>query len=567
MRFKLCFLLLLVAGKMYGAAPDTMKLSKFPTHAVDTGTHVVGVETTSGVSVDHLYPIAGFASYILGNAISGTLYNMPVFYSSGSIGTSNWQDSTTINHGYLNDTIKIGGMLYVGVVPAATNPDSIAVIGANKHTLRMVRPPVSGPDILTFWPLDSFALTLKGTAGTYGDATHIPVITTDNKGRVTGVTVNTFTATPGGTAGGDLNGTYPNPNLNASVNNLTAAQNLIKVGAVSTGTWTATPVADAYVASATNWNLAYTNRITTFTTTGSSGAATLGSNTLNIPTPTLAGLGGIGLTSLSASGAATYNNTTGAIGFNAAFSGTLTNWVWNGGVISSAYIGMLNGGQVGIAGLSATGTASSTTFLRGDNTWGTPSSTPGGSASGDLSGSYPGPSVATGAITNAKVNNAAAIAYSKLNLAGSVANTDLVNNSVTVNGSAVALGSAITVTAVPATSYLPQMVSVSAPSSPYVPNSSNAIVTSRLDINITGLAGALTFSAPTGSWTYGQLLVITIKDAGSAETLSWNAAYIAGTTVNSGALPTTTTAGKVMMCVFKYYAASTFQFIGFANGY
>ena len=42
----------------------------------------------------------------------------------------------------------------------------------------------------------------------------------------------------------------------------------------------------------TNWNTAYTNRITTLTTTGSSGSATLSSNTLNIPTYTLSGLGG-----------------------------------------------------------------------------------------------------------------------------------------------------------------------------------------------------------------------------------------------------------------------------------
>lgn len=42
----------------------------------------------------------------------------------------------------------------------------------------------------------------------------------------------------------------------------------------------------------TNWQTAYANRITSLTTTGSSGAATLVSNTLNIPNYTLAGLGG-----------------------------------------------------------------------------------------------------------------------------------------------------------------------------------------------------------------------------------------------------------------------------------
>jgi len=41
-----------------------------------------------------------------------------------------------------------------------------------------------------------------------------------------------------------------------------------------------------------NYDTAYSNRITSLTTTGSSGAATLSSNTLNIPTYTLAGLGG-----------------------------------------------------------------------------------------------------------------------------------------------------------------------------------------------------------------------------------------------------------------------------------
>jgi len=57
-------------------------------------------------------------------------------------------------------------------------------------------------------------------------------------------------------------------------------------------------------ASATNWDSAYTNRITSLTTTGSSGASTLVSNVLNIPTYSLSGLGGqplnANLTSVSA---------------------------------------------------------------------------------------------------------------------------------------------------------------------------------------------------------------------------------------------------------------------------
>lgn len=51
--------------------------------------------------------------------------------------------------------------------------------------------------------------------------------------------------------------------------------------------------------------------------------------------------------------------------------GTITTGIWNGTALVSAYIGSLTGGQVGISGLSATGTPSASTYLRGDNTWAT----------------------------------------------------------------------------------------------------------------------------------------------------------------------------------------------------
>jgi hypothetical protein len=58
----------------------------------------------------------------------------------------------------------------------------------------------------------------------------------------------------------------------------------------------------------------------TLTTSGNSGVATFTSNTLNIPNYTLAGLGGIGLTGLSATAPLSYNNGTGAISIPAATS-------------------------------------------------------------------------------------------------------------------------------------------------------------------------------------------------------------------------------------------------------
>ena len=73
--------------------------------------------------------------------------------------------------------------------------------------------------------------------------------------------------------------------------------------------WTGT-LADGRIASASNWNTAYTNRITSLTVTGSSGASTLISNVLNIPTYTLSGLGGTTLAAVNAQNLSVFAATT-----------------------------------------------------------------------------------------------------------------------------------------------------------------------------------------------------------------------------------------------------------------
>jgi hypothetical protein len=134
----------------------------------------------------------------------------------------------------------------------------------------------------------------------------------------------------------------------------------------------------------TNWTLAYTNRISSLTTIGSSGAATLLSNVLNIPNYTLAGLGGqaqlngtgfvkisgttisydnsvyylasnpsnyIPLTALSAIAPLSYNNSTGVFSIsqaNATTNGYLSSADW---VTFNSKQGALNGtGFVKISG-------------------------------------------------------------------------------------------------------------------------------------------------------------------------------------------------------------------------
>ena len=74
------------------------------------------------------------------------------------------------------------------------------------------------------------------SASTYGDASHVPHITIDSKGRITSASLVAISgASPGGGAGGDLNGNYPSPGV-ASVGGVGAATVATGVGLANAAT-------------------------------------------------------------------------------------------------------------------------------------------------------------------------------------------------------------------------------------------------------------------------------------------------------------------------------------------